>query len=307
VSFAKQSALRKLDRETGESEMYTNVNLAAPIGVLLFLGTGFLLFVTGLALAYSVIRKKFGFTKLSLIAMAVIAGLYLGAMLIFSFSSSEKVLARGEEKHFCEIDCHLAYSIADVRETKTLDDAFNPGDSFNQVTAAGMFRLVTIKTRFDETTISSKRGNGPLTPNSRVVSVFDEKGNQYLLSAEGQRVLERSQAGGTPITTQLRPSETYTTTFVFDLPADIRNPTLLIQEGEVVTHFVIGHENSPLHKKTRFSVMGHPPPDFKSINHPSSAARRTVSLIRRVIRRGRDAFLITARRGDRVLRRFARQ
>ena len=40
--------------------MYTNVNLAAPVGVLLFLGTGFLLFVVGLALIYSVIRKKFG-------------------------------------------------------------------------------------------------------------------------------------------------------------------------------------------------------------------------------------------------------
>jgi hypothetical protein len=234
--------------------MYTNVNLAAPLGVILFLGTGFLLFVVGLALAYSVLKKKFGLAKLFGIAEAAIAGLYLGAILIFSFFSSERVLAQGQEKHFCEIDCHLAYSITDVRETKTLDDAFNPGDTFNRVTAAGMFRLVTLKTRFDETTVSSKRGNGPLTPNSRVVFVVDETGNQYFLSAEGQRVLERSQAGGTPITTQLRPSETYTTTFVFDLPADIRNPTLLIREGEAVTRFIIGHENSFLHKKTRFQI-----------------------------------------------------
>ena len=127
--------------------MYTNVNLAAPVGVLLFLGTGFLLFVVGLALIYSVIRKKFGLTRFALIAMAAIAGLYLGAMLIFSFASSDKVLARGQEKHFCEIDCHLAYSVTDVRETKTL------GDAPRQVTAAGTFRVVTIKTRFDETTI----------------------------------------------------------------------------------------------------------------------------------------------------------
>lgn len=234
--------------------MYTNVNLAAPVGALAFLGTGFLLFVVGLALIYSVVRKKARLTKFALVTIALVAGLYLAILLIFSFASNEKVIAQGEEKHFCEIDCHLAYSVTDVRETKTLDDAFNPGDTFNQVTAAGMFRLVTIKTRFDETTISTTRGNGPLTPNSRVVSVVDEKGNQYFLSAEGQRVLERSEAGGTPITTQLRPGETYTTTFVFDLPTDIRNPTLLIREGELVTHFVIGHENSPLHKKTRFQI-----------------------------------------------------
>ena len=228
--------------------MYTNVNLAAPVGVLLFLGTGFLLFVVGLALIYSVISKKFGLTRFALIGIAAIAGLYLGVMLIFSFASSEKVLARGQEKHFCEIDCHLAYSVTDVRETKTL------GDAPQQVTAVGTFRVVTIKTRFDETTISSARGNGQLYPNPRVLTVIDEAGNKYFPSTPGQIAPESSQAAGTPITAPLRPSETYTTTFVFDLPADIRNPTLLIHEGDVVTRFIIGHENSFLHGKTRFQI-----------------------------------------------------
>ena len=133
--------------------MYTNVNLAAPVGVLAFLGTGFLLFVVGLVLVYSVLRKKFGLTKFALVSIALVAGLYLVCLLIFSFASSEKVLARGEEKHFCEIDCHLAYSVTDVRETKTL------GDAPDQLTAAGLFRVVTIKTRFDETTIGRNGGD----------------------------------------------------------------------------------------------------------------------------------------------------
>ena len=228
--------------------MYTNVNLAAPVGVLLFLGTGLLLFVLGLGLTYSVISRKFGLTRFALIAMAAITGLYLGAILIFSFASSEKVLARGQEKHFCEIDCHLAYSVTDVRETKTL------GDAPRQVTAAGTFRVVTIKTRFDETTIGPTRGNGQLYPNSRVLAVIDESGRKYFPSSPGQSALESSQSAGTPMTTPLRPSENYTTSFVFDLPADIRIPTLLIREGEVVTRFIIGHENSPLHKETRFQI-----------------------------------------------------
>ena len=234
--------------------MFTNVNLAAPLGAFALLGTGFAIFLLTLLIAYSLTKRKFALTRLALLAILAVAIIYLFFLFTFSFKSSETILARGQEKHFCEIDCHLAYSIADVRETKTLDDAFNPGDAFNRVTAAGVFRVVTIKTRFDENTISSTRGNGPLTPNSRVVSIVDEKGRQYFSAVEGQRVLERSQAAGTPITTQLRPGETYTTTLVFDLPPDIGNPTLLIREGAILTHFIIGHENSPLHKKTRFQI-----------------------------------------------------
>lgn len=82
---------------TREFAMYTNVNLAAPVGVLLLLGTGLVLFVAGLGFVYSVLKKKFGLTKFALISIALVAGLYLVCLLIFSFASSEKVLARGEE------------------------------------------------------------------------------------------------------------------------------------------------------------------------------------------------------------------
>jgi hypothetical protein len=228
--------------------MYTNVNLTAPVGALAFLGTGFLLFVVGLTLVYSVVRKKFWLTKISVLTVVVIAGLYFVVLLIFSFASSEKVIARGEEKHFCELDCHLAYSVVDARETKTL------GDAPNQLTAAGVFHVITVKTRFDENTISAKRGDGLLYPNSRVVTISDQNGNQFFPSAAAQAVLEKTQSAGTPMTIPLRPSESYSTTLVFDLPADIKNTTLLIREGELVTHFVIGHENSFLHKKTRFQI-----------------------------------------------------
>src|SRR5882762_11536812 len=111
--------------------MYTNVNLAAPVGVLAFLGTGLLFLVAALALVGSLVARKFRLAKFVLIAMLVIAGIYLGAMLAFSLAGREKVLARGEEKHFCEIDCHLAYSVTDTRQAKTL------GSPPNQTTAHG--------------------------------------------------------------------------------------------------------------------------------------------------------------------------
>jgi len=228
--------------------MYTNVNLAAPLGALALLGTGLLLLTAGLALGYSIVMKKPRLTRFAALAIVLVAGPYLAVLLIYSLASSEKVLARGEEKHFCEIDCHLAYSVTDVHETKVV------GEAPNQVTAAGMFRVITIKTRFDETTIGPIRGDALLYPNSRVVTISDANGTEYFPSAAAQSVLERSQAAGTAMTVPLRPSETYSTTLVFDLPADIKNSTLLIQEGESLTHFVIGHENSFLHKKTRFQI-----------------------------------------------------
>lgn len=233
---------------TGEFEMYTNVNLAAPVGVLMLLGTGFLLLVVGVVLVYSFLKKKFGLTKLALISLVLVAGLYLVCLLIFSFASTEKVLARGEEKHFCEIDCHLAYSVTDVRETQILRA---PPD---QLIPVGTFRVITIKTRFDENTIGRDRGDGLLYPNSRVVTINGEDGKQYFPSADARRFLEKLQATGTAMTIPLRPGESYSTTLVFDLPADIKSPTLLIREGEWETHLVIGHENSPLHKKTRFQL-----------------------------------------------------
>lgn len=228
--------------------MYTNVNLAAPLGALALLGAGCVFLTAGVTFGYSILMRKPRLQKFTLLTIALVAAVYFALLLIFSFASNEKVLARGKEKHFCEIDCHLAYSISEVRAAKVL------GEGSDQVTATGMFRLVTIKTRFDETTISRNRGDGLLYPNSRVVSISDESGTQYFPSANAQAILEKSHTAGTALTIPLRPRETYSTTLAFDLPADIKNPTLLIREGESLTHFVIGHENSFFHEKTRFQI-----------------------------------------------------
>ena len=226
--------------------MNTNVNLLAPIGVMAFLGAGFLLGVAALVLIQSLIVRRHGRAKFALLAMLVIAGAYLAAILVFSFASHERVLARGVEKHFCEIDCHLAYSIVNTRQSKTLGNPPSP--------AQGTYTVVTIKTRFDETTTSARRGDGLLYPNSRVLTLIDERGNKYSPSDEGQRALDTAQSSGKPLVTPLRPGESYTTDVVFDLPADAKASTLLVNEGEWETHVVIGHENSPLHRQTRFQL-----------------------------------------------------
>ncbi|OLD05554.1 MAG: hypothetical protein AUI99_01245 [Gemmatimonadetes bacterium 13_1_40CM_3_69_22] len=158
-------------------------------------------------------------------------GVYLALFLIAALASKERVLDPSEEKHICEVDCHLAYSVVGTKTAKLLDGH----------TAHGVFYVVTVKIRFDETTISSHRGMAPLTPNSRYVAILDGQGRRY----EGPTdALQR----------QLVPGESYTTDLAFDLPPDARDLRLILASHDVATAFIIGHENSFFHGKTTFRL-----------------------------------------------------
>src|SRR5205085_12166352 len=71
--------------------------------------------------------------------------LYVALLLIAGGTSKDRVLALGQEKHICEVDCHLAYSVVGVE-------------------TGGTRCTVTVKVRFDETTLSPHLGMAPLTP-----------------------------------------------------------------------------------------------------------------------------------------------
>lgn len=229
--------------------MNTNVNLPAALGVLGFMGASLVLFLLGLVALHALVVRRYGRLKVSLAVIGLVSAAYAVLIVAFSLASGERVLARGEEKHFCEIDCHLAYSVEGVRRAKTL------GAGSERLTARGEFYVVTLKTRFDETTISPRRGDAPLRPNPRSATVYDADGHAYEESHEGRRALTTEGGGGTPMFTELRPGQSYTTELVFDLPAGARPPLrLLLNESSAETRLIIGHENSPLHKKTEFSL-----------------------------------------------------
>ncbi len=85
-------------------------------------------------------------------------------------------------------------------------------------------------------------------------------GTASVLLAPRQAALARIGGTSTPLTEPLRPGESYTTDFVFDVPKDAQGLRLLITEDCPETHFVIGHENSLLHKKIYFGVDSAPSP-----------------------------------------------
>jgi hypothetical protein len=194
------------------------------------------------------VRRSAFFAKLGAgAALTVVIG-YLLLLSGVSFASSEEVLPAGGWKYFCEIDCHLAYSIANVQTTASLGPELQP------VSAHGKFVIVRVKTWFDEHTISTHRGNGPLTPNRRKVVLVDDTSQSFDPSAQGQASFARLGGTSAPLTQPLRPGESYFTDFVFDVPKDARGLRLLVTEDDPETRFVIGHENSLLHKKIYFAL-----------------------------------------------------
>jgi len=206
----------------------SNMNFPAPLAVVGFLGAcGGLFLALASALIFWIARKP-KFARIASLAIAIGAVVYLALLLGFSAGSSETVLAPGQEKYFCEIDCHLAYSVVDV---KTQPDGRT---------------MITLRTRFDETTTSPNRPkDATLTPSPREVWLVDSAGHEYAPVS----------TAGTPLLTPLKPAESYTTQLEFNLPKDATGLRLLINTTPGwPDHVVIGDENSWLHKKTYFAL-----------------------------------------------------
>jgi len=218
--------------------------------VISLLLTGLGLTAAGAVLIYALVTDRRPLLNKTVIGAGAIGATYLVLLLGASLLSSEQVLDQGEPKYFCEIDCHIAYSVEYVTTTKTL------GSGSSRATAAGQFYVIVIRTWFDAETTSAGRGDAPLNPNPRGVRVFDDRGRRFRTSLEGMQALEGPAGKSVPLWQGLRPGDSYETSLVFDLPADAENPRLLLADTEPLTLLLVGHENSLLHKKVYFSLAG---------------------------------------------------
>jgi len=209
----------------------SNTNFSAPIAAVSFLAAccGTLLSLCAL-IAAAFVRKR-QIAQLTLLIVAGGALLYFGLLFGFSLGSRDHLLSQGQEKYFCEMDCHLAYSVLQVK--------IEPSVTLTHY-------VVTLRTRFDETTISSQRPkNAPLTPSPRTVQLIDSRGASY----------PPESAGGTPLAMPLIPGQSYTTELSFHIAPGAKDLRLLITTTpQWPDHVVIGDENSWLHKKTYFAL-----------------------------------------------------
>jgi len=75
----------------------------------------------------------------------------------------------------------------------------------------------------------------------------------FIAIEAAERALVPSGRTSIPLTTSLRPGESYETLLVFDLPNSAPSPRLYVGVHGIEA-FLIGHEDSPLHKKIWFRI-----------------------------------------------------
>lgn len=218
----------------------------APFVVMAFLLTGLGLALTGIGFLYGLGAKQQVVVRLALLAALLVGGTYGVVWVGSALASHERTLGPGELKYFCEMDCHIAYSVTNVRTAPAL------GQGADATIASGTYYVVTLRTWFDPHTISTHRPlDVPLWPNPRQAVIVDRSGRLYRTSLAAQKVLDEPSV---PLSQELRPGESYETRLVFDLPRDVKDPRLLIRDQDPMSILLIGHENSPLHRKVFFGL-----------------------------------------------------
>jgi hypothetical protein len=211
-------------------------NTGAILQVLLFLGTVALLGLGVLVAVWALVTGRELVGKRVLLGCAVVAGAYLGMLLLASALSRRKLVTVASEKYFCELDCHLAYSVKSVW-------AVGAGGQETNDTL-----VVLVQTRFDETTISPSRSRtAPTWPAPRVVELLDADGTHYQPLDNVEPLMSRLGIASTPITRELAPGQSYVTAFAFEVPPGAPEPALVLADDLVVSRFLIGHERSFLH------------------------------------------------------------
>lgn len=136
----------------------------------------------------------------------------------------ERALARGEEKYICELDCHLAYSVVDVRRA---DDSL----------------IIRLNVRFDAQSIGSQRERDlPLNPGLRTVRLVGDGGVRYPPISLGD--LQRT----------LQPGQSYQTDLIFDVDAEATGLILYIADADRSKMVLVGSDNAPLRRPVGFQL-----------------------------------------------------
>src|SRR5438105_12951303 len=97
-----------------------------PFTVLLFLGSVLAAVALIVTHVFARITKREWIARISLRVLLGGVGCYCVALLVAAAASHNRVLAPGEEKHICEVDCHLAYSVAAAKSETLLCGQHRP-------------------------------------------------------------------------------------------------------------------------------------------------------------------------------------
>ncbi|MFI5119473.1 MAG: hypothetical protein ACHQM4_03625 [Thermoanaerobaculia bacterium] len=209
---------------------YTNFSfIPAPLSVLAFLGAGLLTAALLAAAAVAALAGRTVFARRLLVGSAALPASYGAALVALGAATPERTVPRGGEKFFCGVDCHIGYSVMAFA-----DSAENPNRRV----------VVALRSRFDETTIAPRRGNGPLAPDSLAATLVDSR----------RRRFAADPAGSAALLAPLRPGEAYGADLVFHVPPDAEGLRLSLVASEGVSRLLLGHERAPFAGETLLAL-----------------------------------------------------
>lgn len=171
-----------------------------------------------------------------------------GAVLVaVSVAADPRALDRGQEKRLCGfyLDCHRILSVAGVQRVRELDVA---GGSRR---AKGVYYVVALRVRSDAVAAQMRL----VRPRAYLV---DADGRRYSRDLETERAWAESRRARRALDDVLRPGGSLTVDLVFDVPAAVRDPRLVVRQGGVLERlselFLIGDEDSLLHPPVAFRL-----------------------------------------------------
>lgn len=182
--------------------------------------------------------------RLFLVAFGTLLGwiaFYLVLLVTVSVNSADTDLRLKESKSFCGfyLDCHMQTSIIGVRSTKAI----------GKFAAEGRFYIITVKVSSD----AKKARLGLKNVDARIIS---GRGREFMRRTDAEMAL--GDRGKIPFDRRITPDESSEKDIVFDLPADVVAPRLLLTEGSrferVLEGVMIGDEDSIFHGRKYFEL-----------------------------------------------------
>jgi len=218
-------------------------HLPAPLAGAALLGAAGLGLLLLAASAFCALRGRGRLARRWFAGALAVGVLYAVALVGMALLSADATLPPGGEKYFCELDCHLAYSVDAVERLGAA------------VGIPGTVWTVTVRARFDERTTAPWRPRDvPVWPNPRRAWVEDDAGERHESSAPAERALPLAGEDFAALDRPLVPGESYRSRLAFVLPPGRRPVRFLLGDGEWFQRIVIDNEASPWHGRVWFEL-----------------------------------------------------
>jgi len=191
---------------------------------LIFIGAFLTTVILITRILWKLIRGNFQKAGRAALQLGIFLAVYMGALIIVSISTPQRVLRMGED--LCFDDWCIA--VDDCSSSRNAD----------QVRYFLNLRVSSRARRVSQRAPASS------------VYVTDSEGKKYPPSPEGQRAYESVHGEAKPLGDLLGPLESFSTVRVFDLPPESKDVGLVVRHGQGPGWLIIGESQSLFHKRT---------------------------------------------------------